>query len=57
MMGFAWGTAGLLFVPAVGRIGDAISLHWVLFALLVFPLIGFWCTRLLPDRPVSSGLM
>ena len=56
MMGFAWGTAGLLFVPAVGQIGDVFSLHWVLFALLVFPLIGFWSTRLLPDRPVASGL-
>jgi FSR family fosmidomycin resistance protein-like MFS transporter len=41
MMGFAWGTAGMLFIPLVGRAADASSLHEALRALLVFPLLGF----------------
>ena len=49
MMGFAWGLAGLVFVPAAGWAGDVFSLHVVLFSLLVFPLIGLLPTRLLPD--------
>jgi FSR family fosmidomycin resistance protein-like MFS transporter len=49
MMGFAWGTAGLIFVPAVGWAGDIFSLHAVLFSLLVFPVLGFFLTRMLPE--------
>lgn len=41
MMGFAWGMAGLLFIPLVGRASDVFSMHAVLMALLVFPLAGF----------------
>jgi FSR family fosmidomycin resistance protein-like MFS transporter len=48
MMGFAWGLAGLVFVPAVGWAGDVFSLHSALFVLLVFPLVGFLLARSLP---------
>ncbi len=41
MMGFAWGMAGLLFIPLVGRASDIFSMHSVLMALLAFPLAGF----------------
>src|SRR2546429_1639405 len=27
MMGFAWGTAGLIFIPLVGSFSDRLSLH------------------------------
>jgi len=41
MMGFAWGMAGLVFIPLVGRASDVFSMHAVLMALLAFPLAGF----------------
>ena len=48
MMGFAWGTAGLIFIPLTGWISDHTSLHFALGALLLFPLFGFLVTRKLP---------
>jgi FSR family fosmidomycin resistance protein-like MFS transporter len=44
MMGFAWGSAGLLFIPLIGFISDIYSLHSALAALLIFPVIGFFLT-------------
>ncbi len=41
MMGFAWGMAGLIFVPLTGWISDSYSLHAALSALTIFPLMGF----------------
>ncbi|HLJ49279.1 MAG TPA: MFS transporter [Bryobacteraceae bacterium] len=40
MMGFAWGTAGLIFIPLTGWAGDHFTLHHALSALLVFPIAG-----------------
>lgn len=48
MMGFAWGTAGLLFIPLTGRLGDIFSLHHALAALAAFPLVGFLLALRLP---------
>lgn len=48
MMGFAWGTAGMVFIPLTGWVADQTSLHTALSALLVFPLLGFWVSRYLP---------
>ena len=48
MMGFAWGMAGMLFVPLSGWAADLWSLHTALAALLVFPVAGFFLARLLP---------
>ena len=42
MMGFAWGMAGLVFIPLTGWFSDQFSLHQVLMALLVFPVLGFF---------------
>lgn len=41
MMGFAWGMAGVIFIPLTGRASDIFSMHPVLLSLLVFPVIGF----------------
>jgi FSR family fosmidomycin resistance protein-like MFS transporter len=48
MMGFAWGTAGVVFIPLVGWVSDQLSLHLALSGLLAFPLAGFLLTRRLP---------
>jgi FSR family fosmidomycin resistance protein-like MFS transporter len=49
MMGFAWGTAGLIFVPLTGWISDQVSLHFALESLLLFPVLGFFLARRLPQ--------
>lgn len=48
MMGFAWGAAGLLFVPVTGWLADRIGMHDALKLLLVFPILGAAITLLLP---------
>jgi FSR family fosmidomycin resistance protein-like MFS transporter len=48
MMGFSWGTAGLIFVPLTGWLSEVYSMHQALSALLVFPLIGAVLTLRLP---------
>ncbi len=42
MMGFAWGMAGIIFIPLTGWAADRITLHYALMALTVFPLAGFF---------------
>jgi MFS transporter, FSR family, fosmidomycin resistance protein len=44
MMGFAWGMAGMVFIPMIGVLADTFTLHHVLASLLVFPVIGFLLT-------------
>lgn len=44
MMGFAWGMAGMIFIPLTGWVADRLSLHAALSALLVFPLAGAYLT-------------
>lgn len=48
MMGFAWGTAGLIFVPLAGRMADLFSLHTVLAVFSASPLLGFLLALRLP---------
>jgi FSR family fosmidomycin resistance protein-like MFS transporter len=48
MMGFAWGTAGLVFIPLTGYVADMFSVHRALFALIAFPLVGFILSLRLP---------
>ena len=51
MMGFAWGSSGLIFVPLAGWLSDRFSMHDVLFAFAFTPLIGFYlASRLKPDH-------
>lgn len=41
LMGFAWGAAGLIFIPLTGFVAQRTSLHAALFSLLVFPVLGW----------------
>jgi FSR family fosmidomycin resistance protein-like MFS transporter len=50
MMGFAWGMAGMIFIPLSGYIADHSSMQVALSSLLVFPVIGYFLTFLLPER-------
>ena len=50
MMGFAWGTAGMIFIPLVGWAADYYTLHNALLALVVFPLVGFALALKLPKH-------
>jgi FSR family fosmidomycin resistance protein-like MFS transporter len=53
MMGFAWGTAGLLFIPLTGWISDLYSMQTAFIALVLFPLIGFFLALKLPKETVA----
>jgi FSR family fosmidomycin resistance protein-like MFS transporter len=48
MMGFAWGTAGLLFIPLTGWISDLFSMQTAFIGLVFFPVIGFFLALKLP---------
>ena len=48
MMGFAWGMAGLVLIPITGWLADRWSLQTVLSLWLIFPVIGFFLTMMLP---------
>ena len=48
MMGFAWGAAGLIFIPLTGWAGDHFTLHRSLAVLSAFPLVGFFLALKLP---------
>jgi len=48
MMGFAWGMAGMVFIPIVGYTADHFTLHQVLASLILFPVIGALLTLKLP---------
>lgn len=50
MMGFAWGMAGVIFIPLTGWVADQSSLHFAMSSLLVFPVLGCWLTRMLPKE-------
>jgi FSR family fosmidomycin resistance protein-like MFS transporter len=40
MMGFAWGMAGMIFIPLAGWVSDAFSMQTAFVALIAFPVIG-----------------
>ena len=48
MMGFAWGTAGLIFIPLTGWMSDLFSMQVAFTGLIGFPLIGFLLSLKLP---------
>ena len=48
MMGFAWGTAGLIFIPLAGRIADQYSLHRAFCLLILVPLVSCFLSLRLP---------
>ncbi len=49
MMGFAWGGAGIIFIPLTGWAADHVTLGHTLAALTIFPLLGFLLTTRLPE--------
>ena len=51
LMGFAWGMAGFLFIPLIGKVSDITGLHNALLSLLIFPIIGFFLTLTYPKDP------
>jgi FSR family fosmidomycin resistance protein-like MFS transporter len=48
MMGFAWGTSGLLFIPLTGWISDLFSMQTAFIGLVLFPIAGFFLALKLP---------
>lgn len=48
MMGFAWGMAGLIFIPITGWAADHFSLHQALAALAFLPIAGIFLALKLP---------
>jgi FSR family fosmidomycin resistance protein-like MFS transporter len=48
MMGFGWGTAGLVFIPLTGWVADAFSMQAAFSLLIAFPLLGFLLALRLP---------
>ncbi len=40
MMGFGWGTAGIVFVPALGWLADIVGLDKVLWGFTLLPMLG-----------------
>ncbi len=48
MMGFAWGSAGLLFIPLTGWVSDVFSMQTAFIGLVAFPIIGFFLALKLP---------
>jgi FSR family fosmidomycin resistance protein-like MFS transporter len=50
MMGFAWGMAGLLFIPLTGWAADHFSLHNTLLAQMTIPVAGWILTFFLPHE-------
>jgi len=48
LMGFAWGAAGIVFIPLTGFVAQRSSLHVALFSLLIFPVLGWILAHWLP---------
>lgn len=48
MMGFGWGTAGIVFVPIAGWLADSIGLEAVFWGLAMLPLLGVPIALTLP---------
>lgn len=48
MMGAAWGTAGMVFIPLTGWVSDHFSLQHAFAGLVVIPIAGFFLALKLP---------
>jgi FSR family fosmidomycin resistance protein-like MFS transporter len=48
MMGAAWGSAGIIFIPLTGWISDHYSMQTAFAGLVITPLIGFVLALKLP---------
>jgi FSR family fosmidomycin resistance protein-like MFS transporter len=50
LMGFAWGSAGLIFIPLTGVVADYYGLHTALAMVSGLPLAGWFLARTLPEK-------
>jgi FSR family fosmidomycin resistance protein-like MFS transporter len=50
LMGFAWGSAGLIFIPLTGVVADYYGLHTALACVSALPLAGWFLARTLPEK-------
>jgi FSR family fosmidomycin resistance protein-like MFS transporter len=48
MMGAAWGTAGMIFIPLTGWVADHFSLQAAFAGLVIMPIAGFFLALKLP---------
>ena len=48
MMGAAWGTAGMIFIPLTGWVSDHFSLQVAFAGLVIMPIAGFFLALKLP---------
>lgn len=55
MMGFGWGVAGIVFVPAAGWLADYVGLHAVLWGMAVVPILGLPIALRLPRSATRQG--
>ena len=49
MMGFAWGSAGLIFIPLVGWAADRVGLGTAMACVSAFPVLGFFLARMIDE--------
>jgi FSR family fosmidomycin resistance protein-like MFS transporter len=55
MMGFAWGLAGLMFIPLLGWASDRVTMHVAMSCLTILPFVGFFVAMALPkDRVIRA---
>jgi hypothetical protein len=54
MMGFAWGMAGIIFIPLIGLVSDTLSLQHAMGGLIAAPVAGFLLAWKLPKSPLRS---
>jgi FSR family fosmidomycin resistance protein-like MFS transporter len=50
MMGFAWGSAGLVFIPLVGWTADRVGLGTAMACVSAFPVIGYFLARMIDEN-------
>jgi FSR family fosmidomycin resistance protein-like MFS transporter len=55
MMGFAWGIAGIAFIPLVGWMADRTGIEEVLYGVSLLPLIGFALAFVLPKDGTAAA--
>lgn len=50
MMGFAWGSAGLIFIPMVGWAADRVGLGTAMACVSAFPILGYFLARMIDEN-------
>ena len=55
MMGFAWGLAGMVFIPLVGWIADRTGIEAVFYGVSLLPLVGFALSFALPKDGLATA--